>query len=85
MSGVIKKIKNLKNEESLNFVYNDKTYRLKAYNSYDNKTDYSVWGGNGISGMNVSKISKKYISLYSYDMMSTRTIYKMSIDKISIA
>jgi|TARA_R110000796_G_scaffold6491_2_gene22975 hypothetical protein len=85
MSEVIKKIKNLKNEESLNFVYNDKTYRLKAYNSYDNKIDYAVWGGNGINGMNVSKFSKKYISLYSYDMMCTRTIYKMSIDKISIA
>ena len=38
----------------------------------------------GIQGMNVDKITNKYITLYDFNMMGQKSSYKMEISKISI-
>jgi len=38
---------------------------------------YSVW--NGVNGMNVSKIGRTSLSLYTFDMMSQRSTYSMNL------
>ncbi len=84
MSNVLKTIKNLKPEEKINIFYNDKEYELKAYPGYKDKVEYSIWSAQGFQGMNVEKITSKYITLYDYNMMSQRSSYKMPINKITI-
>lgn len=32
--------------------------------------------------MNIDKVSSKYISLYSFDMMRQKTIYKMDLSEM---
>ena len=44
---------------------------------------YSVW--NGINGMNVSKVGRTSLSLYTFDMMSQKTTYRMSLLDIEAA
>ena len=39
---------------------------------------------NFMNGMNVKKVTKQYITLYTFDMMSQRTTYKMALDKIRV-
>ena len=39
---------------------------------------------NFMNGMNVKKITKQYITLYTFDMMCQRTTYKMALDKIRV-
>ena len=39
---------------------------------------------NFMNGMNVKKVTKQYITLYTFDMMSQRTTYKMALDKIQV-
>ena len=34
--------------------------------------------------MNVDKITKQYVTLYDYNMMSQRTTYKMAIDEMEL-
>jgi len=34
--------------------------------------------------MNVEKISNKYLSLYTYDMMGTKTKYKMALEEMEM-
>ena len=84
MSNVLKTIKNLKPEEKINIFYNDKEYELKAYAGYKDKVEYSIWSAKLFQGMNVEKITSKYITLYDYNMMSQRTSYKMSVSEIRI-
>jgi hypothetical protein len=84
MSILSKKIKSLNDGESFNFIYKDKEYELKAYPGYKDKVEYSIWSAQGFQGMNVEKITSKYITLYDYNMMSQRSSYKMPINKITI-
>ena len=49
---------------------------------YKNKMSYSVW--NGISGMNVNKVGRTSLSLYTFDMMSQKTTYTLSLVDASI-
>ena len=84
MSNVLKEIKNLKVGESIVITYNDKKYELKAYEGFKGEINYSVWVVKGFGGMNVDKITPKYITLYDYNMMSQRSTYKMAINKIKL-
>ena len=79
-------IKNLTKGGSLRFTYKgDKEYRLEVYNSWDGlDKDYSVTCLSVPSSMNVHKITNTTIHLYTYDMMSTRTTYKMDMADIDI-
>ena len=84
MSSVLKSIKNLKVGENIVITYNDKKYELKAYEGFKGEIDYSVWAIKGFGGMNVGKITPKYITLYDYNMMSQRSTYKMALSKIKL-
>ena len=84
MSEVIKSIESLKVKESISIIYNGTSFILKAYSGYKEKINYSIWKISGIGGMNVDKITNKYITLYDYNMMGQKTSYKMEISKISI-
>ena len=84
MSNVLKAIKKLKPEEKINIFYNDKEYELKAYAGYKDKVEYSIWSAKGFQGMNVEKITSKYITLYDYNMMAQRSTYKMPVNEIII-
>ena len=85
MSSVLKSIKNLKVGENIVITYNDKKYELKAYEGFKGEIDYSVWPIKGFGGMNVDKITPKYITLYDYNMMSQRSTYKMALSKIKLS
>ena len=70
-------IESLKDEERLRFAYRDEVYEIKAYSTYGNKLSYSVW--NAFRGMNVDKVGKTALTLYTFDMMQQRTTYRMSL------
>ena len=69
----------------MEFVYNDTEYVINCWDKiYGDKKVYSVHkkGVLSINGMNVDKITSKYMTLYNYDMMGTRTTYKMALETI---
>jgi len=70
-------IKGLKEDNELSIEYKGTKYVVTAYTSYNDNMSYSVWSGH--RGMNVSKVGKTSLALYSYDMMSTKTTYRMSL------
>ena len=87
MENLIKSIKSLKEDEKINFVYNGKKYFIDCFHIYkDGIKSFSVCSSDEYSKkqMNVKNITKKYITLYSYDMMGNKTTYKMSIEKIKL-
>ena len=76
-------ILSLKEDERIKVAYKDDVYEIKAYSSYGGVMAYSVW--NNFRGMNVSKVGNTSLSLYSYDMMSQKTTYRMSLLDIEMA
>ena len=80
---IIKAIYGLKDGEALKISYAGKEYKVSAYNGYKDEMSYSVW--NGINGMNVSKVGRTSLSLYTFDMMSQKTTYRMSLLDIEAA
>ena len=76
-STVVNAINGLKVDQSINILYDSNTYNVKAYRGYNGKLDYSIW--NRMRGMNISSIGRTSISLYSFDMMTTKTTYRMSL------
>ena len=81
-SSIRKAILSLKADQDMAVVYGNKKFKIRAYKSYDGQMSYSVW--NGITGMNVSKVGNTSLSLYSYDMMSQKTTYRMSLLNIEV-
>ena len=67
----------LSDDKAINIVYKGDTYKVSAYTSYNGKMSYSVW--KDYRGMNVSKLGKTSLTLYTYDMMSQRTTYRLSL------
>ena len=88
MKNLVKSINQLNKGQKINFEYNLKKYVITCF--YEDRKGNNVYSVHKDSnrliyeGMNVEKITKKYITLYSYDMMSNRTTYKMNIDKITL-
>ena len=83
---IINRITSLSDGESISIIYKGDTYAIRAYKSYSSKGDsvsYSVWD-KGFRGMNVDKITGTSLKLYSYDMMSQRTTYRLDLSKCSI-
>lgn len=73
----------LKDGESFKISYAGKEYKVSAYKAYNDEMSYSVW--NGINGMNVSKVGNTSLTLYTFDMMSQKTTYRMSLLDIDAA
>jgi len=87
MSILSKKIKSLNDGESFNFIYRDKEYEFYCYSYSDLiKKHYSVRDASSFlgGGMNVEKITKKYISLYDYNLFNVRSTYKIPVNEIKI-
>lgn len=78
----VKKYNNNELEDGIKFMYLNKEYKLHklVYGEGLDRVSYSI-SDNTLFGnsMNVEKVSKQYISLYSYDMMKQRTSYKLPI------
>src|SRR6056300_1066983 len=84
---IISAILSLKPDETISIIYKGDTYAIRAYRSFTSEGEdmsYSVWD-NGFRGMNVSKVGRTSLALYSYDMMSQKTTYTLDLSKCSIA
>ena len=84
-STILKAINGLSDEQSISIIYKGDTYAIKAYSSISSEGDrmsYSVW--NGFRGMNVGKVGRTSLTLYTYDMMSQRTTYRLDLTQCSI-
>ena len=70
------------------FKYKGEEYVLNCYDKSEFRTlrkyYYSVYVKNTLKGMNVDKISNKYLSLYTFDMMGTKTKYKMALEEMEM-
>lgn len=75
-------VKGLKDNQYMEFAYSGNRYKLRAYMGYDGEMRYSVW--QSYNGMNVNKIGNTSISLYTFDMMSQKTTYTLSLLDASI-
>ena len=82
---IVKAINGLSDDQSISVVYKGDTYDIKAYSSTSsngNGLSYSVWSG--FRGMNVSKVGRTSLTLYTYDMMSQRTTYRMDLTQCAL-
>ena len=69
-------------EERTPFTYKGKKYILHKF-VWTNDTSYSIGGVEMYDPtMNIGKTTKRYISLYTYDMMGQRTSYKMALSEM---
>lgn len=87
MSILSKKIKSLKEGERFIFTYKGKDYEFKCYSvSETYGPNYSVYEANTIlgQGMNVDKITSKYITLYDFNLFKVKSTYKIPVNEIEI-
>ena len=82
-STLLKAINGLSDGQSVSIIYKGDTYAIRAYKDFNDRITYSVWD-KGFRGMNVSKVGKTSLALYSYDMMSQRTTYRLDLTQCSI-
>ena len=69
-------------ESGIPFTYKGKEYKTYMF-TYSKETSYSIGRAELFgSTMNIDKVTKQYISLYSYDMMNQRTSYKMALSEM---
>jgi hypothetical protein len=69
-------------ESGIPFIYKGKEYKTYMF-TYSKETSYSIGRAELFgSTMNIDKVTKQYISLYSYDMMNQRTSYKMALSEM---
>lgn len=80
---IISAILSLKPDECISILYKGDTYKVSAYVAYNGEMSYSVW--KDYRGMNVSKVGKTSLTLYTFDMMSQKTTYRLDLSKCSIA
>jgi hypothetical protein len=69
------------------FKYKGIEYIINCWDKkYGDKKQYSVRKNSKLleQGMNVNKITSKYITLYNYDMMGGKTTYKMALEEIEV-
>mgnify|MGYP001077672142 CR=1 FL=1 len=81
-STIYNAIKGLTEDKEMSIEYNGNTYTISAYSSYNDKMSYSVW--NGYRGMNVSKVGRTSLTLYSFDMMNQKTTYRLPLVQCSL-
>ena len=66
-------------ESGIPFIYKVKKYKTYMF-TYSKNVSYSIGNAELFgSTMNIDKVTKRYISLYSYDMMNQVTRYKMAL------
>lgn len=79
---VLMDINCLRVDSKIEFKYKGNNYRLRKFEG----DSYSVFPADRLfaDGMNVEKISNKYLSLYTFDMMGTKTKYKMALEEMEM-
>lgn len=85
---ISKRINELKKEgDKFIFSYNEKDYEFYCH-SYSEEfgPNFSVHEANSFLGrsMNVEKVTKKYITLYDYNLFSVRSTFKIPVSKIKM-
>jgi hypothetical protein len=69
-------------ESGIPFTYKGREYKTHVF-TYSRDTNYSIGRAELFgSTMNIDKVTKQYVSLYSYDMMNQRTSYKMALSEM---
>ena len=70
----------------MEFKYKGREYIINCWDRKNTlgKKEYSVNRKSPLltAGMNVEKITAKYITLYNFDMMDNKTTYKMALGEI---
>ena len=87
MSDLSKKIKGLKEGDKFIFTYGDKNYEFYCHSYLENYgPSFSIHESGSFLGrsMNVDKVTKKYITLYDYNLFSIRSTFKIPINSIEI-
>ncbi len=85
-----KTIKELKNEDTIEFKFMDEFYELKCftYEYGDDKVSkhYSIGKLGEIMGerMNLLKMTDKYLTFYSFNLFNQQPTFKLPINKIEI-
>ena len=79
---IIDRIRSLKDGDTFNILYKEDIYKVSAYKTFNDEMSYSVW--KSYSGMNVSKVGNTSLTLYSFDMMSQKTTYRLDLSKCTI-
>lgn len=69
-------------EKRFEISYEGKSYELSA-TMFGHEPLLAVYA-NSFDGMNVKKVTKQYITLYTFDMMLQKSTYKMALDKIRV-
>ena len=75
-------LENLGEGEILEFIFNTEFYKFSKFVFTSGKASYSV--SQNYTSMQVDKISNRFVSLYTYDMMGQQTKFKMSIEAIKL-
>tara|TARA_R110000803_G_scaffold196421_1_gene259712 strand:- start:10 stop:267 length:258 start_codon:yes stop_codon:yes gene_type:complete len=76
-------LENLGDGGMLEFTFNTEFYKFNKFIFGNNKSSYSVH--QNYTSMAVDKISNRFVSLYTYDMMGQQTKFKMLIEAIELA
>ena len=88
MSDLSKKIKSLKGEgDKFIFTFNGKDYEFYCHSYSENfGPNFSIHEANSFLGrsMNVDKVTKKYITLYDYNLFSVRSTFKIPVNAIKV-
>lgn len=81
---LVKKLNNGGLGKETRFVYNGTEYILSKYTYGSGDVFYSIGERITQRSMNVDKATSRYISLYTYDMMSNRTNFKLPVSDIMV-
>ncbi len=81
---LVKKLNNGELGEETRFLYNGTEYILSKYTYGSGDVFYSIGERITQRSMNVDKVTSRYISLYTYDMMSNRTNFKLPVSDIMV-
>ena len=84
---VLNAIQSLKDGESIVVSYGTDRegrpnyYKINAYNGFRGEMSYSIYKDSNLSldGMNIDKIGKTTMRVYTYDMMSQKTTYSFPL------
>ena len=79
-----KLIEALQVNEEITFTFQNEEFTISRFDERDNDVSgCSVAKGiSWINTMNIEKVTSKYITIYSFDMMGQKTTFKFPIDKL---
>jgi len=80
----IDKVNALSQDGEFKFTYKFKEYTFKCFDKSERFGNSFSVSNKFFSSMNVDKITKQYVTLYDYNMVSQRSTYKMAIDEIEL-